>query len=198
MLTPRVAGARCRHVSRFFKKATELAFLSEVLPRMVVNLNLTGTHAWGERNRAILELKGFSHAGDRVYFAEKDRSLKDMATYKYQVQNGSQPRPPRTAVVDWNRHLPLGGAQSPPILIEWASFLSISVCRGPRSYYDWTSSRDQVQHAFFPAGTAPSVRCHTHHTAAEVSFLWKEMLNISFARFRLPRAQMARLGAEAH
>lgn len=185
-------------MSRFFKKATELAFLSEALPCMVVNLNLTGTHAWGKRNRAILKLKGFSHAGDRVYFADKDRNLKDLATYNYHTQTGCESRQLRPAVVDWNRHLPVGGAQSPPILVEWASFLSISVCRGPQSYYDWTSSCDEVRYAFFPAGTAPSVRCHTHHKAAEVSFLWKEMLNISFARFCFPKARMGALSAGAY
>lgn len=175
-----------------------MAFLSEALPRMVVNLNLTGTHALGGRNRAILELKGFSHAGDRVYFADKDRNLQDLATYNYQPQTGNEPRQPTPAVIDWNRHLPVGGAQSPPILVEWASFLSVSVCRGPKGYYDWTSFRDEVQSAFFPAGTAPSLWCHTHHKAAEVSFLWREMLNVSFARFGSPRSQMDALHAEAH
>ncbi|KAH8670932.1 hypothetical protein BX600DRAFT_233684 [Xylariales sp. PMI_506] len=171
----------CRQVSYAFKRATELAFLSEALPQIEVNLSLLGCSGRGPFEVARLHVQDFSEEGERIH-------CKAVAGYR---------RPFTEASLDTNQHAEDGATSlatyqdngpdyntifgNPPLLIEWTSRIHISVCRGPTSYYQWEDEHQrQLRCTWFRAGVTRTFNMHLYHKRREVSFLWKPLLNSFF------------------
>ncbi|KAI1881703.1 hypothetical protein JX265_000529 [Neoarthrinium moseri] len=169
----------CRRASRTLKRAIELAFLGEALPEIEINLSLIGSFGRNYAEVARLEFKCFSEDGNRVHYGEPGAAKTAL------------PRSP-PSLID---HEPLAETENtssdfgnPPMLIEWASKIYISVCRGPTSYYSWSDGyRDQLRHVWLKPGSDKTMRVVVDHKRREVSFCWKPMLTAFFSRLSQPK-----------
>ncbi|KAI0134512.1 hypothetical protein BJ170DRAFT_591485 [Xylariales sp. AK1849] len=167
----------CRRVSWSFKRATEIAFLSEALPEIEINLSLIGCCGRGKSEVAQLQFRGFSDDGERVHYGETRQDCERLTEAWRSGQSNGLGRSPSTAFDFGN----------PPILVEWASKIYISVCRGPTSYHMWSEEyRRMLRHVWFKAGSLQAMEMDVHHQRREMSFLWKPLLSKFFKRLGQP------------
>jgi hypothetical protein len=173
------AWISCRLVSFAFKRATEVAFLSVALPGIEVNLSLWGCTSRGSSEVARLEFKCFSEGGERVHFGEKHEDDAALTGRRRSEQFVS--RMGRTLdELSSERENWYG---NPPILVEWAGKMYISVCRGETGYHNWSEEyRRQLRHVWLKQKTAGAMDISMNMKRRYVSFLWKPLLNIFFAK----------------
>lgn len=160
--------ANCSKVSQVFRRAAELAFKSEALPEVEVNLSLMGHIGRTCAEVAALQFKGFSEDGKRVHYGEPD-------DHQLLLQNKFNSNSIPGLIHDDRDHGNL------PILIEWTGKVYMSVCRGPASYHTWSERyKQQLRHVWLRPNTEKIMEMIVHHKKHEVSFLWQPMLEIFF------------------
>ncbi|KAK7943711.1 uncharacterized protein PG986_012824 [Apiospora aurea] len=162
-----------RRTCRHFKTLIESVFRIHILPVMVANLSLRGCPAWAGSDRALLEFKGLSDDGERACFGEKDQASRGTGGSKLQrneIRRG-------LGADQFSNMAPPSLPCSPPVLIEWASHLCVSVARGPTGFVGNHGTEEPAHHAWFEPGVAPAMQMRVDQRAAEVSFLWKSLLS---------------------
>lgn len=169
----------CRQVSFAFKRATEVAFLSVALPGIEVNLSLWGCTSRGSSTVAQLEFKCFSEGGERVHFGERhadEAALTDAGRPEQFVRRMGRTLDELSSERDnWYGN--------PPILVEWTGKMYVSVCRGETGYHNWSEEyRRQLLHVWLEQRTAGAMDISMNMKRRYVSFLWKPLLNIFFAK----------------
>lgn len=162
----------CRRVSKSFKRAAELAFISEALRQIEVQLSLIGCVGRNYGEVARLQFKGFSEDGLRVHYGEPGN---DQLFLRDDIQSERGP-----GIIHDDRD-----QGNLPLLIEWTSNIYISVCRGPVSYYSWSVQyKHQLCHVWLRPNSERTMGMVVHHKNHEVSFLWQAVLN-TFFKMRL-------------
>jgi hypothetical protein len=177
------AWTNCRMVSRSFKEATETAFLCHSLPELQVQLSLAGTLGRRFPDTMPLQLLGRSEDGERVHYGpdpedpDGERLSKSSACRRAKSVMHPNDLQRRTSSQG-------GTFGNPPLLIEWASKIYLSVCKGPTAYYSWSERcRAQLRCAWIQPNSDYTMDMCVDHHRHEVSFLWKPMLNIVASRF---------------
>lgn len=182
------AWTNCRRVSRSFRAVTEAAFLSQTLPELQVHLSLVG--GLGRRYSDIVQLQllGRSDGGERVHYGPQPGQLDDGGSAPPASGSGTcrhfEGLAGRCALPTRPPGIDGGSFGNPPLLIEWASKIYLSVCKGPTTYYSWSTGRQvPPRHTWIRPNADYTMDMRVDHNNHLVSFLWKPMLNILAARF---------------